>query len=82
MNGTLTLNRKKMPMMCTCNKCGSQETFFVVPDDVLKWQAGDGYIQDIFDYLTASERELMISKTCGECWNDMYKNWLEAGEEK
>tara|TARA_E500000178_G_C16353467_1_gene458536 strand:+ start:266 stop:415 length:150 start_codon:yes stop_codon:yes gene_type:complete len=42
------------------------------PEDMLLWQAGEGYIQDIFSYLSSAERELIISQTCDDCWKSMY----------
>ena len=36
------------------------------------WVSGDKYIQEALPYLTAAERELLISKTCDKCWKKMY----------
>ena len=30
------------------------------------------HIQDLFPYLSPDERELLISGTCNECWNEMF----------
>lgn len=31
-------------------------------------------IEDAFPHLTASERELLISQTCDDCWNRMFRD--------
>ena len=56
----------------TCVKCGI--TFQLLADgkDIEKWKSGKGYIQDVLAYLTAAEREMLISGTCGTCWKQMY----------
>ena len=30
------------------------------------------FAQDCFPYLTAGQRELMISNTCDDCWNKFF----------
>lgn len=56
----------------TCRMCG--KSFNIVVDVVgyHKWEIGEKYIQDALPMLTPEERELLISKTCGECWNKMW----------
>ena len=34
--------------------------------------AGSGFIQDVLWYLTAGERELLISKTCSNCFDKLF----------
>ena len=29
-------------------------------------------IQDVLYYLTEDARELLISRTCGECWDELF----------
>jgi hypothetical protein len=59
------------PMNITCGMCGAEHVIMVNPEDILAWQCGD-YIQDVLAYLTAAERELLISQTCDDCWKSMY----------
>lgn len=40
--------------------------------DYLDWQSGE-LIQNAMPYLSAAERELLISSTCGDCFDDMFK---------
>ena len=56
-----------------CRMCKKVHTLMVGIEDYLMFEMPDRpHIQDIFPYLTASERELLISGTCGECWNKMF----------
>lgn len=57
-----------------CKLCGSDNKFFLDQRDFDAWQNGDRYIQDALHYLTAAERELLISGTCDICWKKMYPN--------
>ena len=61
----------KKPMTITCGMCSAEHVILVNPEDILAWQCGD-YIQDVLSYLTAAERELLISQTCDNCWKSMY----------
>ncbi len=56
----------------TCDKCGSEHIIIADQNDIFAWLAGEKYIQDALGYLTASERELLISRTCDKCWKKMY----------
>ena len=69
----------KKPMTITCGMCGAEHVIFVNPEDILAWQCGD-YIQDVLSYLTAAERELLISQTCSNCWKDLYGDMEHEGE--
>ena len=55
-----------------CKYCSIVYTILANREDVAKWQAGEGYIQNILAYLSASERELLISGTCDNCWKSMF----------
>lgn len=55
-----------------CKYCGIVYQIIADRQDVTRWIAGEGYIQDILDYLSPAERELMISGTCDNCWNQMF----------
>ena len=39
--------------------------------DYYAWQNGE-HAQDAFPYLSASERELLISGICPSCWDNMF----------
>jgi len=59
------------PCSITCTHCNAEYSIMVNPEDIISWQAGD-YIQDCMSYLSAAERELLISKTCGSCWKNLF----------
>jgi hypothetical protein len=54
-----------------CRSCEKTEALLVNPSDVSDWQQGK-YIQDAMPYLSAAERELLISGTCGDCFDNMF----------
>jgi len=54
-----------------CRMCGTVYTIAVEENDFYDWQNGK-CIQDAMPYLTADERELLISHTCGDCWAEMF----------
>jgi len=52
-----------------CELCGNDVSMYVQPGDFEKFLAGVGYIQGIFPYLTAGERELLLNGYCGPCFD-------------
>ena len=51
-----------------CRACGSETTIHIRDiRDARRWADGD-LIQEALPYLTPSERELLLSRTCGDCW--------------
>jgi hypothetical protein len=62
----------RRPMSISCSRCGAEYSVMVNPEDVIRWQAGHGYIQEVMPYLSASEREMFISGTCDTCWNNLF----------
>ena len=60
-NTFLELSRK------TCTFC----TVLELDEQRIKnWRDG-AYIQNVFPDLTPDQRELMMTGTCGECWDKM-----------
>jgi len=55
-----------------CRQCGVVYNILANRDDIQDWLSGSGYIQDILGYLSAAERELLISGTCDNCWKSMF----------
>ena len=55
-----------------CKFCDKEYVIILDERDFDAWQNGDGYIQDVLGYLTASDRELLISQTCDDCWKKLY----------
>ena len=56
-----------------CRVCGKEYKMLVDECDYNAWVDGE-CIQNAMPYLTADERELLISHTCGDCWTEMFGN--------
>ena len=64
-----------------CNHCGSHHILVVNEEDFCDWLCGDATVQDAFPYLSGNERELLLSHTCGKCWDKMMETLFEDEEE-
>ena len=64
-----------------CKYCDYQEIITVPEADYISWHNGE-YIQDAFPYLTAGQRELMLSNTCDTCWNKFFPMYVRNFEEE
>ena len=56
----------------TCQVCRKVFTLKVVEADFQRWQKG-ALIQNVMPYLSDSGRELLISGSCGSCFDEMFK---------
>lgn len=55
-----------------CPVCGRTRTMTINPADVQRWKEGE-LIQKAMPYLTAEEREALISGVCSNrCWATMF----------
>lgn len=54
-----------------CHRCGSIIELKIREEDFNRWNSGER-IQDCFPYLDAGQRELLISKVCDDCFNEMF----------
>ena len=54
-----------------CRRCGSIIELKVREEDFNRWNSG-GHVQNYFPYLDAGQRELLISKVCDDCFNEMF----------
>ena len=52
--------------------CGKRYTVYIDPEDYAVWKSGEAFVQDAFPYLTAAERELLMTQVCGECFDRMF----------
>jgi len=59
-----------------CAYCLEVYTFECSTSGVVAWQAGE-LIQNALPELSADQRELMISGTCGKCWDKMFPEDFE-----
>lgn len=80
----------KQPFEVKCLTCLEVYVFDVDPEGYELWRTGQiKYVQDAFPYLTPDQRELMISRTCGPCFDRMFpedadeitdENWLSIAD--
>jgi len=54
-----------------CPFCGECYRILVREVDFAAWQGGE-LVQNAFPYLSADEREMLISGICPECWEKMF----------
>ena len=54
-----------------CRHCDAVHELTVNVEGFVSWQSGK-YIQDALPELSADERELLISNTCDECWQQLW----------
>ena len=62
---------QKMPLTKACARCKRQYQLMVNIKDHDRWLEGE-LIQDAMPYLTADERELLISGFCGPCFDKLF----------
>ena len=55
----------------TCIMCKEVHKIVVSDDGFEKWNKGE-LIQIALPELSADEREMLISKTCGKCWDKLF----------
>ena len=70
----MKINHKEVCVFTTCPFCGRANEVEVNHMDYLDWQNGE-LAQDAFPYLSANEREMLISGCCPRCWSKMF--WEE-----
>lgn len=64
---------EKITVYVPCSICREDIELQVYGKDALEYMSPDRrHVQDIFPYLSASERELLISHICPKCWDDMF----------
>lgn len=60
-----------MVLTATCLACGDVHEIKMQRADWAKWRSGV-LIQNAAPYLAESEREMLISDVCGDCFDDMF----------
>ena len=65
----------------TCWKCNTEHLIFVDREEYENWQNGE-LIQDALFMLSADEREMLMSGTCGECFDKLFPDQDEDIEEE
>ena len=67
----MIMSVEKTTLWATCNRCKDQVEMKVVQVDYEAWENGK-LIQDAMPYLSADEREVLISGICGPCFDKMF----------
>lgn len=62
---------KKVIAEAQCRMCKEVHQLEVTQEGIEKYQQGE-YIQKCFPNLNADQRELLISGTCGTCFDKMF----------
>ena len=75
----IRFNYHEVCVVTRCPFCGRANEVEVNEDDYLDWQDGM-LVQDAFPYLSADEREMLISGICPTCWDGMFGNELDHFE--
>lgn len=55
-----------------CKYCKKSYPVSFNSQDLLDWKNKKKYIQNCLGYLSAGQRELLMTQTCDNCWEDMF----------
>ncbi len=67
----MKINHKEVTIITRCPFCGRANEVEVNEADYLDWQDGV-LVQDAFPYLSADEREALVSGICPTCWESTF----------
>jgi len=70
----ITTNRTDTVGFINCNGCGDDYVIHYNEQDMMLWRSGKALVQVAMPYLSAMERELLLTRTCGKCWDEMIAN--------
>ncbi|MFN9601819.1 MAG: formylglycine-generating enzyme family protein, partial [Planctomycetota bacterium] len=83
---SLRLERADSPGMkiisVDCRFCGTTYKISCRKEDYESYKRGDDLIQEALDYLTAGEREMIISQICDSCFDERFTNQDEEQAEQ
>lgn len=66
------VENRSFVMDIACVRCSTAYSIILNREDLVDWLSGSGAIQDILYYLSDGERELLLSNTCGSCFDEMF----------
>lgn len=62
----------KVVIECVCPFCGITHYIEVFENDYLAWEFDGMTAQEAFPYLSANDREMLISGICPQCWEKTF----------
>lgn len=62
----------KVTYRIKCRQCGKEFKIKLFPEDVENFNNGI-HIQEAFPYISPEHRELLLTRTCPDCWDNMFK---------
>lgn len=74
------INYKEVCVVTRCPICGRGNEVEVNENDYWDWQDG-ALVQVAFPYLSADERETLISGICPTCWDNMFNGGEDEEDE-
>lgn len=66
-----TINETESLVSVPCRQCKQLRVFNVNTEGLKRWIQGE-LIQRVLPELSPSQRELLISNTCNDCWQKMF----------
>jgi len=70
-----------MKIFTTCPFCGEDHLVEVLEKDYHRWQDGEK-VQNAFPYLSADNREMLISGICPTCWESTFGDEEDSEEDE
>lgn len=67
-----TSNGQNTILEIKCSMCKEKHRIVVETSDWNRYEDTEEHIQDIFPYLNADQREMIISGVCGACFDALY----------
>ena len=68
------MSERNYELKVSCRMCKKTHSMKVRVEDYFLFDSPNRpHIQTIFPYLSPAERELLLSQTCEECWNKMFR---------
>lgn len=64
-------DRRRARLAIECQVCRTSHVLDVRETDLEAWKRGTA-VQDAMPYLSAADRELLLTVTCGRCWNVIF----------
>lgn len=62
-------------LVCDCIRCNASHIMYVHETDLDRYCTTSSLIQDCFPYLSAAEREMIITGFCPECQEEIYSHF-------